>query len=164
MNVWRKWLGLHPVQRWALRVAALVVFLHVVPIQPYVPACAEAASIFNPPRLRPEALAEASSAMSNTWWRHVVTGGIIWMVPFQTRDLNSDWENWQINVEHLITRRIAEGVKRNGQRLEPPAALLQALDARRSVARERRTDDDPFWHEGMEYRDCVVQRAAFLPG
>ena len=49
-------------------------------------------------------------------------------------------------------------------RFEPPAAVLQALAARRQEAREsRRAGRAALWDESMEYWDCAVQRAAFLP-
>ncbi len=164
LNPWRKWRGLHPVQRGALRITALVVFLHVAPVWPYIPRCIDEASIFQPPRLRPEALAETSSTMSSTWLLHIVFAGRIWVTPAHTTDIQGRWSSGAWNMERLIVRSIASGVSDDGTRFEPPAALTQAIVNRRQEARERRRyDNNPYWSEGMEYWDCAVQRAAFLP-
>jgi hypothetical protein len=46
----------------------------------------------------------------------------------------------------------------------PPAAVIQALATPRQQAREtRRAGRAAVWDESMEYWDCTVQRAAFLP-
>ena len=164
LNPWRKWRGLHPVQRWALRITALVVFLHVAPVWPYIPGCLDEASIFQPPRLRPESLAETSATMSSTWLLHIVFAGRIWVTPAHTIDIESWWSWGAPNMGHLIARRIASGVMADGTRFEPPAAVIQALAARRQEAREtRRAGKAALWDESMEYWDCAVQRAAFLP-
>ena len=164
MNPWRKWRGLHTVQRWALRITALVVFLHVAPVWPYIPGCLDEASVFQPPRLRPEVLAETSAAMSSTWVLHIVFAGRIWVTPAHSIDIEGRWSWGAQDMERLIVRRIASGVLADGTGFDPPAALVQALATRRQEARERRRyDNNPYLREGMEYDHCAVQRAAFLP-
>ena len=164
MNPWRKWRGLHPVQRWALRITALVVFLHVAPVWPYIPGCLDEASVFHPPRLRPEALAETSATMSGTWLLHIVFAGRIWVTPAHSIDIEGRWSWGAQDMERLIVRSIASGVMVDGTRFEPPAAVIQTLVNRRQEAREtRRHDNNPYLREGMEYDHRPVQRAAFLP-
>ncbi|MBC7431955.1 MAG: hypothetical protein H7345_07790 [Rubritepida sp.] len=164
MRLWKKWWGLHPVQRWALRVTGWTVALHFLPLQPYIPACLDEASIFHPPRLRAEALVETSDAMSHSWWRHVVFAGRIWMPPFQTSDLNGHWWGWQSNSERLIVAQIASSRLSNGTQIEVPAALTRAIEAWRADAQARRPfDDNPFLQEYTRFSNCNIQRAAFLP-
>ena len=151
-------------QRWALRITALVVFLHVAPVWPYIPGCLDEASVFQPPRLRPEALAETSAAMSSTWLLHIVFAGRIWVTPAHSIDIEGRWSWGAQDMERLIVRRIASGVLADGTGFDSPAVLVQALATRRQEARERRRyDNNPYLREGMEYDHCTVQRAAFMP-
>jgi hypothetical protein len=164
VRLWAKWRAFHPVQRWALRITGWTIALHFLPLQPYIPACLHDASIFRPPRLRAEALVETSGAMSDTWWRHVVIAGRIWMPPLQTSDLNWNWWTWQANTEHLIVKQLASGRLSNGAQIDAPPALTRAIEAWRADAVARRPfENNIFLREDMRFWNCDIHRAAFLP-